>query len=536
MQGVLELVVRSSNGGGHRYPIGNGARLTIGRAEECEIVLADQSASRRHCLVEARGQELIVTDLQSANGTFVNGRLISSHSARPGDTIGVGGVELVVHEDGRPAASSARVALDSMLSGAGDTTLESVISKRFEPSRFEWLSPASSTADTGAADLNLLQRAQRHLSMLHRISEILASTRDLDGVADATLDAILDVTGGDRAAFVLRRTDPETGGMEVAAARERVPAGQFMVSRTLVCDVIEKGLSTFAYDAANDERFRVGESVAEQHIRSVMCVPLRTTDDVLGALYVDSLSAPGRFNEEDLELLSALGNQAGVALHRVRLMGELERLLLDTIRAIAATIDAKDGYTHRHSERVAALSRRIALEIGLSADEQQTVQLAALLHDVGKIAVPDSILNKPGRLTRDEFEEMKKHPLHGARILANIQSPAVTAVLPGVQYHHERWDGSGYPEGLQGEDIPLLGRLLGVADFYDAVTSARAYRDAMSQEDAMALIEAGAGSHFDPRIVQAVTRLHGRGDLLPPNWQDLLPMRRLEPQVSTGAE
>ena len=423
----------------------------------------------------------------------------------------------------------------STLSAPGETALESVISKRFEPSRFDWLSSGSGAADT-VSDSGLLDRAQRHLSMLHRTSEVLASARDLESLADATLDAILDVTAGDRAALVLRRTDPETGGVEVAAARERVTAdAPFVVSRTLVCDVIEKGNSTFAFDAVNDARFSAGESVATQHVRSVMCVPLRTTDDVLGALYVDSLSAPGRFKEADLELLSALGNQAGVALHRVRLMGELERLLLDTIRAIAATIDAKDGYTHRHSERVAVLSRRIAVEIGLSAGEQQTAQLAALLHDVGKIAVPDSILNKPGRLTAAEFEEMKKHPLHGARILANIQSSAVTAVLPGVQYHHERWDGSGYPEGLREEQIPLIGRLLGVADFYDAVTSTRAYRPALPHDEAIGMIEAAAGSHFDPQIVQAVMRLHRRGALLPDNWEELLPMPNPGPRTATAA-
>jgi HD-GYP domain-containing protein (c-di-GMP phosphodiesterase class II) len=138
--------------------------------------------------------------------------------------------------------------------------------------------------------------------------------------------------------------------------------------------------------------------------------------------------------------------------------------------------------------------------------------------------VPDSILNKPGELTPEEFEEMKKHPLHGARIIANIQSPAVTAVLPGVQYHHERWDGSGYPEGLRGESIPLLGRLLGVADFYDALTSARPYRPAMSPDEAVALLREGAGTHFDARIVDAVTRLHQRDDLLPATWEALQPL------------
>jgi HD-GYP domain-containing protein (c-di-GMP phosphodiesterase class II) len=203
--------------------------------------------------------------------------------------------------------------------------------------------------------------------------------------------------------------------------------------------------------------------------------------------------------------------------------------------AIAATIDAKDGYSHRHSERVAALSRRIAVEIGLGAAEQQIAHLAALLHDVGKLAIPSAILNKPGRLTADEFAEMKKHPLYGAQILVSIPSPAVTAVLPGVLYHHERWDGTGYPEGLRENQIPLIGRLLGVADFYDAVTSTRAYRPAIPKAEAIVMIAEGAGTHFDPAIVQAVTRLHRRGDLLPSNWEELLPVRDSGPAARVPA-
>jgi putative nucleotidyltransferase with HDIG domain len=389
--------------------------------------------------------------------------------------------------------------------------MESVVRKRIEPAEIDWLSSATSAMPA----LSLLQRAQRHLKTLHRVSEVLAGARDLQALADASLDTILDVTAADRAALVLRREGTSSGEADVAAVRFRnvSQGGAFTLSRTLVADTIMKGVSTFARDASLDTRFSSGQSVIGQGIRSVMCVPLRTTDEILGALYVDSQSGPGRFSEEDLELLAAIGNHAGVALHRVRLLGEIERLLLDTVRAIAATIDAKDGYTHRHSERVAALASRIAAEMGLGTDQQELAELSALLHDVGKIAVPDSILNKPGRLTVEEFAEMRKHPEHGARILANIKSPLVVAVLPGVQYHHEKWDGSGYPEGLSGSNIPLLGRLLGVADFLDALTSARAYHAAKPIEEVVQLISQGAGVHFDPEIADAVVRLHARGAL-----------------------
>ena len=254
--------------------------------------------------------------------------------------------------------------------------------------------------------------------------------------------------------------------VEVAAARERSRRpGAVHAEPHARVGHDRQGRVDVRRDASNDERFSGGQSVIGQGIRSVMCVPLRTTDAILGALYVDSQSGAGRFSEEDLELLAAIGNQAGVALHRVRLMGELERLLLDT------SAPSPRRSTRRTATRTAipSASRRWRAASrsrwGSTADEQQIAELSALLHDVGKIAVPDSILNKPGRLTPEEFAEMRKHPVHGARILANIQSPTVAAVLPGVQYHHERWDGTGYPEGLRGEGIPLLGRLLGVADF-----------------------------------------------------------------------
>ncbi len=510
MAAPYEIAIRDTD---RVFQLTDGMRVTVGRVPQCEIHLDDQAASRRHCTIEVREPDLIVTDLGSANGTYVNERLVRSAAARRGDVIRVGSTILEV----RDPARAARRGFDTVMGGDA-SSIESVIRKRIEPSQFDWLS----TATGPAAELSLLKRAQRHLTTLHRVSELLASARDLEGMSDATLRAILEVMAADRAALVLRRRDPDNGEAEVAAARSRTARQeQFTVSRTLVADVISKGVSTFAHDASSDARFAEGQSVIGQHVRSVMCVPLRTSDEILGALYVDSLSGAGRFTEVDLELLAAIGNQAGVALHRVRLMGELERLLIDTIRAIAATIDAKDGYTHRHSERVAALSRRLAAEIGMSAAEQDTAELSALLHDVGKIAVPDSILNKPGRLTPEEFAEMKKHPAHGARILANIQSPAVKAVVPGVQSHHERWDGSGYPDGLKGEEIPVLGRLLGVADFLDALTSMRSYRQPMSLQEAVGLAVEGSGTHFDPKIVDAVVRLSESGTLLPPGWESI---------------
>jgi HD-GYP domain-containing protein (c-di-GMP phosphodiesterase class II) len=224
------------------------------------------------------------------------------------------------------------------------------------------------------------------------------------------------------------------------------------------------------------------------------------------------------FNEAELELLAAIGNQAGIALHRAKLLRDVETLFLDLMKAIASMIDAKDGYTHKHSERVAAFGVRLARHLGFDEDSLAIVELSGLLHDVGKIGVPDAILNKPGKLTESEFKEMRLHTVHGARILSNIQGEKIASLLPGVKYHHERWDGKGYPEGLKGDQIPMLGRLLGVADFLDALTSKRSYREnCLTLEEAVLMVKDLEGKAFDPVVVKAAVELHKRGELALPS-------------------
>jgi HD-GYP domain-containing protein (c-di-GMP phosphodiesterase class II) len=324
------------------------------------------------------------------------------------------------------------------------------------------------------------------------------------------------VTGGDRAAILMRNKDTADVDLVAVRSKDGQASGAVTLSRTVVHDVLDKGISAFTDDALADERYGGGESIVRQRIRSVMCAPMRTTDEILGVLYVDSMMAR-EFSEAELELLAAIGNQAGIAMHRARLMAEVERLFLDVMKAIASIIDAKDGYTHQHSERVAAFGVRLARHLGFDADSRAIVELSGLLHDVGKIGVPDAILNKPGKLTDSEFKEMRLHPLHGARILSNIQSQRVVSVLPGVKYHHERWDGKGYPEGLKGEEIPLLGRVLGVADFLDALTSDRSYRKGLPLEEALQMVKDLDGQAFDPAVVKAAVELHAKGELALPS-------------------
>jgi HD-GYP domain-containing protein (c-di-GMP phosphodiesterase class II) len=181
------------------------------------------------------------------------------------------------------------------------------------------------------------------------------------------------------------------------------------------------------------------------------------------------------------------------------LYADLDAMFLGTLQAMVAAIDAKDPYTRGHSQRVAELSRDLASAIGLPESFVRTAHLAGLVHDIGKIGVPESVLRKAGRLTDDEFALIRQHPQTGYRILKDI--PQIRDLLPGVLCHHEAWDGSGYPAGLEAREIPLLARIVAICDSFDAMSSNRTYRDARPREQVFAEIRRCAGVKYDPDIV-----------------------------------
>ena len=180
----------------------------------------------------------------------------------------------------------------------------------------------------------------------------------------------------------------------------------------------------------------------------------------------------------------------------------IERISMQIVTALSGAIDAKDTYTNGHSTRVAEYSGEIAKRAGFTVKKQNDIYMMGLLHDVGKIGVPDAIINKPARLTEEEFAVIRNHPVMGARILKNIKD--FPRLITGARWHHERYDGKGYPDGIAGEEIPLEARIIAVADAYDAMSSRRSYRDVLSQETVRLEIEKGKGTQFDPVMTEIV--------------------------------
>jgi len=196
-----------------------------------------------------------------------------------------------------------------------------------------------------------------------------------------------------------------------------------------------------------------------------------------------------------------------------RALRENQELLVDSIRALAAAIDAKNPYTRGHSERVSRYSVAIARHLGLSADEVKRVEIAALLHDVGKIGIEDAILTKPGALTEGEFRTMRDHVVKGASIVSPIRN--LREILPGIRSHHENWGGGGYPDGLKGDEIPLVARIIAAADVFDAMTTTRPYQKAMGLDFVYGRMRELAGTRLDPSVIDAFFSALRNGDLVP---------------------
>ena len=277
----------------------------------------------------------------------------------------------------------------------------------------------------------------------------------------------------------------------------------------LMHEVVQTHHSFYIPDVtAHQDRAQVVQ--ADSDVKSLYLLPFIKGESLLGAMILQS-QQKNDFQAEDQQFLESIAAQVSIALDNARLYEELEDAFVQTVIALANAVDIRDTYTHDHSQRIAVLALKTGKELGFNTKELEVLRWSSLLHDIGKIGVPDNILLKPGRLTPEEYEIIKKHPQLGASIIAPVKK--LRDVAPVVRAHQEHYDGSGYPAGLKGEDIPLAARVLTVVDSYVAMTDDRVYRKAFSHEHAIGELQKLAGAQFDPVVVEAFLRVSENGGL-----------------------
>ena len=359
------------------------------------------------------------------------------------------------------------------------------------------------------------------LATLYEMSRALGSTLDMGELLGSVLDSALRIFDLDLGYVALR--DKESGVLSIRAMRGAATTPADAVRSSMSEWVVREGRPLiFNPDNGNGG----GQIDVVTGAKAALCVPLVSAEGTIGSVTVGSSRSDYRFNSDDVRLLSTIANHVTIAVGNIELFTSLQEAYLATVRSLAAAVDAKDTYTRGHSDRVSRYSTLIAERMGLAHEKCIALEMAAYLHDIGKIGVSEEILLKPGRLTEEEMAQMRHHPLIGANILKPVAFPWV--ITPVVRHHHEHFDGTGYPAGLKGDEIPLLARILCAADSYEAMTSDRPYRAGRSAADAVAELRSCAGTQFDPHVVdvlaEIVEELERTGDgLLPESAEEIAP-------------
>ncbi|HXG92689.1 MAG TPA: HD domain-containing phosphohydrolase [Blastocatellia bacterium] len=474
----------------------NGDVFRIGRNEDNDLSLNNPYVSRHHAEIIADDSGYQIRDLGSTSGTFLNGERIEQRQLNDGDQIRLGrgrGLDLVFHtsvaQPGSPEGG------EESLSGLRPIRIVTPEDTRFVNTS-KLAHPASLTGET-----------VDRLRALYEFSSELLAAHSFDDLSHKMAEFMRRTLKAERCAVLLH--NEENDCLEVAATG--CPGTKFTPSRSITTLAYNENVAVLSFDAQSDERFLAGDSIRFQSVRSVMCAPIGSKTRKWGVCYVDNVKTERAFNDESLDFLAALARQAGLAMENLYLLEEQRRSLESFIRTLAASLDARDDNTAGHSARVGAISAGIAREMGLPESETRMIYYAGLLHDYGKIGVRDDVLLKPSELTPEEYEHVKEHPNHTFRLLSKIRFPEDLAAIPFVAAaHHERWDGSGYPDGLKGEEIPIGSRIVAVADAYDALTEERCYHEPWSKEMALEELTKRAGTYFDPSVIEAFARYFDR--------------------------
>jgi len=368
---------------------------------------------------------------------------------------------------------------------------------------------------------NRIHVGRQKVEALAKVGDVINSSLGLDRVLEEVMDSLIALVQAERGFLVLREED---GELRVQTARgiDHVDLNEeaFSLSRTIVTRVMSTGEPVLTTNAQEDPRFGKEASIIMLQLRSILCVPMKLKEEIIGVMFVDNRVQTGHFKESDLDLLSAFAEQAAMAIHNAGLFDDLQdanKNLEDankelqtayeaTLQGWVRALDLRDKETEGHTQRVTTLTQELAQRMGLDESKQVHIERGALLHDIGKMGIRDGILLKPGKLTVEEREVIEQHPTLAYEMLRPIEFLEPAIDIPYC--HHEKWDGSGYPRGLRGDEIPFPARIFSVVDVWDALTSVRPYRDPMESAEALQYIHEQSGTHFDPRVVDAFLEMN----------------------------
>jgi len=467
--------------------------MHVGRIGTMEIVLDDTSVSRRHADLRFADAGWWVKDLGSTNGSYVNGiRLAAAErQIHPRDIVQFGKIAMMVElSEGAP---------DPLNSSSDQIIVEGELASSWQEG-----------VDRLLLDRNQAPRPGDQLLTLLRASHHLVSAESEDTLLQAVLNDAVGVLDAQRGAIVLAEGHTNELKLKALATGRGEGNSRTFYSQGLAKRCFSLGRSILCCSIEEDEEVRNNVSITDGSMASVLCVLLRTPRKHLGVIHLDRSYWQKPFTEDDLHLADALAAQVSAGIECAQLIRRQRELFLQTISALASAIEMRDAYTGGHTARVTAYSVMLGEQLKLSAKEIDDLRTGGPLHDIGKIGIDDAVLRKPTKLDDAEFEIMKTHTTRGDEILKAI--PEMRDIRPIVRHHHERWDGRGYPDRLAGEAIPLLARVLAVADSFDAMTTRRPYNTnhIKTPEEAFAEVARCAGTQFDPKCALAFVAVKDR--------------------------
>ena len=338
------------------------------------------------------------------------------------------------------------------------------------------------------------------LASIHEFGVAATGLLSKEEVSKIVVDTACSIIHSDAASLMLINSENELyivsskGLSETIKKETKIKMGDGIAGR-----VASTGRYIFVENIETDVRFLRPNDNDRYVSKSFISVPLKVKSKVVGVLNINSPTNKKQFTDRDLKLITILADQAALRLDNIELFNNLQAFYFEMVQTLARAIDAKDEYTHDHADRARKYAKEIAVKMNLPHTIVRNIEYAALMHDIGKIGIADNILLKKDKLTEKELDILKTHPIIGNKILAPVKF--LSSVAPMVLYHQEWYDGSGYPEGLEKEEIPLGARIVAVIDAYDAMTSDRPYRKALPVKVAVEELKKGSGIQFDPKIV-----------------------------------